>query len=92
MGNLKDSVNTQRDDSSIISNKIKTDEEEIVKNQIKINEHIELKKKIEHSVEELWKLEGGTNPENNWYHQFRKKGKAIDLQDQSHNLRSEPLK
>ena len=61
MENLKESVNTQRDDSSIISNKIKTDEEEIAKNQIKINEYIELKKKIEQSVEELWKFEGDTN-------------------------------
>ena len=35
--NLKELVNTQRDDSSIISNKIKTDEEEIAKSQEKIN-------------------------------------------------------
>ena len=54
--NLKELVNNQRDDSSVISNKIKTAEEEIAKNEVKINEHIELEKKIEHSVEELWKL------------------------------------
>ena len=65
--NLTQSVNTQRDDSSIISNKIKTVEEEIAKNQIKINEHIELEKKTEHSVEELWKLVEGTDTENKWY-------------------------
>ena len=45
--NLKESVSTQRDDSSAISNKIKTVEEGIAKNQIKINEHIELEKKLE---------------------------------------------
>ena len=51
--NLKESVNTQRDDGSIITNKIKTVEEEIAKNQVKISEHIELENKIEHSIEEL---------------------------------------
>ena len=45
--NLKESVSTQRDDSSVISNKIKTVEEGIAKNQIKINEHTELEKKLE---------------------------------------------
>ena len=44
--NLTQSVNTQRDDSSIISNKIKTVEEEIGKNQVKINEHIDWKRKL----------------------------------------------
>ena len=51
--NLKESVNTQRDGSSKITNKIKTVEEEILTNHVKINEYIELEKKIEHSVEEL---------------------------------------
>ena len=51
--NLKESVNTQRDGSSKITNKIKTVEEEIPTNHVKINEYIELEKKIEHSVEEL---------------------------------------
>ena len=83
-------VNTQRDDSSIISNKIKTVEEEIAKNQIKINEHIELEKKTEHSVEELWKLVEGTDTENKWY-QVGKKWKVIDLQEQSDDLGSEHL-
>ena len=73
--NLKESVNTPRDDSSIISNKIKTFEEEIAKNQVKINEYIELEKKIEDSVEELWKLVG-TNTENKWY-QIGKKEKLL---------------
>ena len=62
--NLKESINTWRDDSSIISNKIRTVEEEIGKNQVKINEHIELEKKIELSVEELWKLVERTDTEN----------------------------
>ena len=62
--NLKHAVSTQRHDSSIISNKIKTVEEEIAKNQVKINKHIELKKTIEHSVEELWKLVESTDTEN----------------------------
>ena len=88
--NLKESVNTQRDDSSIISNKIKTVEEEIAKNQVKINEHIELEKKIGHSVEKLWKLVEVTDTENKWY-QLEKKGKVIDLQEQSHDFRSEQL-
>ena len=51
--NLKESVNTQRDDGLIITNKIKTVEEEIAKNQVKISEHIELENKTEHSIEEL---------------------------------------
>ena len=62
--NLKEAVSTQRHDSSVISNKIKTVEEQIAKNQVKINKHIELKKKIEHSVEELWKLVESTDTEN----------------------------
>ena len=33
--NLKESVNTQRDDGSIITNKIKTIEQEIAKNQVR---------------------------------------------------------
>ena len=89
--NLKELINTWRDDSSIISNKIRTVEEEIGKNQVKINEHIELEKKIELSVEELWKLVERTDTENKWY-QVRKKGKVIDLQEQSRDLRSEHLK
>ena len=84
-------VNTQRDDNSIISNKIETIKEKIAKNQVKINEHIELEKKTELSVEELWKLVEGTDTENKWY-QVGKKGKVIDLQEQSHDLRSEHLK
>ena len=52
--NLNESVNTQRDDSSVISSKIKTVEEEAAKSQAKINEHIKLEKKIEQSIEELW--------------------------------------
>ena len=79
-------VNTQRDDNSIISNKIETIKEKIAKNQVKINEHIELEKKTELSVEELWKLVEGTDTENKWY-QVGKKGKVIDLQEQSHDLR-----
>ena len=83
--NLKESVNTQREDSSIISNKIKTVEEEIAKSEVKINEHIELEKKIEHCVEGFWKLVEATSTENKWY-QVGKKGKLIDLQEQSHDL------
>ena len=89
--NLQKSVNNQRDDSSIISNKIKTVEEEIAKNQVKINEYTELENKIEQSVEELWKLVEGTDTENKWY-KVGKKGEVIDLQEQSHHLRSEHLK
>ena len=89
--NLKQSVNTQRDDRSIISNKIKTVEEEIAKNQVKINEHIELEKKIEHSIDESWKNVEGNDTENKWY-QVGKKGKVIDLQEQSHDLRREHKK
>ena len=51
--NLKESVNTQRDDRSFVSNKIKTVEEEVAKNQVKTNEDIQLENKIEHSVKEL---------------------------------------
>ena len=50
-----------------------------------------MEKKIEHSFEELWKLIEGTDVENKWY-QVGKKGKVIDLQEQSHDLRSEHLK
>ena len=50
-----------------------------------------MEKKIEHSFEELWKLIEGTDIENKWY-QVGKKGKVIDLQEQSHDLRSEHLK
>ena len=72
--NLKELLNTQRNDSSIISSKIKTVGEEIAKNQAEINEHIELEKKIEHSVEELWELVEGIDTKNKWY-QVGKKGK-----------------
>ena len=64
----------------------KTVEEEIAKKQVKINGHMELEKKIEHSVEELWKLAEGTGIENKWY-QVGKKGKVIDLQEQSEHLK-----
>ena len=50
-----------------------------------------MEKKIEHSVEELWKLVEGTDTENKWY-QVGQKGKVIDLQEQSHDLPSEHLK
>ena len=70
--NLKESVNAQRKDSSIISNKIETAEEEIAKNQVKINKHSELEKKIEHTVEELWKLVEGTDTENNCTNSVKK--------------------
>ena len=51
-------------------------------------------KKIEHSVEELWKPVESTDTENKWYqmYQVEKKGKVIDLQEQSHDRRSEPPK
>ena len=74
-----------------MSNKIKTVEKEIAKNQVKSYEHTELEKKIEQSVEELWKLVEVTDAENKWY-QVGKKGKVIDIQKQSHDLRSESLK
>ena len=60
----------------MISNKIRTDEEGIAKNQVKINEHIKLEQKIEHSIEEIWKLVESTNTENKWY-QVGKKGRVI---------------
>ena len=72
--NLKELLNTQRNDSSIISSKIKTVGEEIAKNQVEINEHTELEKKIEHSVEKLWELVEGINTKSKWY-QVGKKGK-----------------
>ena len=62
--NLKESVNTQRDDRSFVSNKIKTVEEEVAKNQVKTNEDIQLENKIEHSVKELGKLVEDTDTEN----------------------------
>ena len=46
-----------------------------------------MEKKIEHSVEELWKLVEGTDTENKGY-QVGQKGKVIDLQEQSHDLPS----
>ena len=64
------------DCSSIISNKINNIEEGIAPNQIKINEQLELEKKIEHSVAELWKpIEIVPSLE---------KRKVIDIQEQSH--------
>ena len=50
-----------------------------------------MEKKTEHYAEELWKLAEGTDTEIKWY-QVGKKGKVIDLQEQSHDLRSEHLK
>ena len=83
--NLKELVNTQRDYSSIIPNKIKNVEEEMATNQIKINEYIELEKKTEHSVEELWNLIESNDTANKWY-QVERKGNLFTLKNNHSNV------
>ena len=50
-----------------------------------------LEKKNLHPVKEIWQLVEGTDTKNKCYY-IRKKGKVIDLPEQSHNVWSEPLK
>lgn len=74
---LKESGNTQHDNRSIISNKIKNVEEEIVKSQIKMNEHIQLEKKLNIPLRNF-KLE--SNDTENKRYQVGKKVNAIVTQ------------
>ena len=77
---LEKSFDTYQNNSTIITNKINNFEKEITQNQTKINEQLELGKKTEQSVNELWKLiDDNGSDENPWLKVIRR-GKTIELQ------------
>ena len=77
---LKKSFDVYQNNSTIITDKIKDFEKEIAQNQTKINEQLELGKKIEQSVNELWRLIDNNVTDDNPWLKVIEKGKTVELQ------------